>query len=228
MKSVGEIQVGKDTISWYSSGSETDHCVLLLHGAGKASSERMRYLSNHLAEHGLRCVQFDHSGHGSSSGTLSGSSLAKRLAEAEAVIERFKPRSIIGSSMGGHTALQLAASHEFENMIFFAPAVFRDDSDHVEFGGEWSRLIREDKSFLGSRVPAGASVEQLNLLHIIGSDDQVIPDGVTDLYRAVAARSKSAAFVNIIGGPHNLHDWLNEREALRDSVCGMIERFIVR
>ena len=202
--------------------------MLFLHGAGQANSERMSYLARFLAQRGMHCVQFDHSGHGESSGTLSASSLSKRRAEAGVFLEMFKPRAIVASSMGGHTALQISASYCLENLVLFAPAIFRDDSDNVQFGDQWSRLIREPNSFKSSNVPHEANLDETNVLHIIGSLDQTIPDDVTQIYRQICERSKSATFMTLIGGLHNLHDWLRERGELREAVCKSIDSFVAR
>ncbi len=85
--------------------------VLLLHGlAGHAGewSQTAEWLSEH-----HRVVAFDARGHGQSERVPRDVSRAAHIADAAYVIERLdlRPCTVIGQSMGGLTALLLAAAH---------------------------------------------------------------------------------------------------------------------
>ena len=201
--------------------------VLFIHGAGQASSERMSYLAEGLRLSGIDSFMFDHSGHGQSSGNLSNSSLAKRLSEASYFVNKFSPEYIICSSMGGHTALQLSRQYQFKKIVFFAPGLFRDDCDFVEFGPLWSKKIREVDSFLKSNLPKEANLGVVDMMHIQGSEDATIPNGVLKTYEDLSKFAKSAIFLKLIGAPHNLHDWLKTRAWQRQFVIDTISSFLV-
>src|SRR5207253_6123741 len=62
------------------------------------------------AEHARACVRFDYSGHGESGGAYIAGTIGRWLEESVAVFDQFcaGPQVVIGSSMGGWTALLLA------------------------------------------------------------------------------------------------------------------------
>src|ERR1700731_3643984 len=62
------------------------------------------------AEHNRACVRFDYSGHGESGGAFIDGTIGRWLEESAAVFEQFcsGPQVVIGSSMGGWSALLLA------------------------------------------------------------------------------------------------------------------------
>jgi len=62
------------------------------------------------AEHGRACVRFDYSGHGESGGEFINGTIGRWLEESVAVFEQFcrGAQVVVGSSMGGWTALLLA------------------------------------------------------------------------------------------------------------------------
>jgi pimeloyl-ACP methyl ester carboxylesterase len=96
--------------------------VLLLH-AGVADSRAWRPLVERLAP-GHRCVSFDARGHGR---TTYQSEPFSRVGDALAVLDSLHSRGavVIGNSMGGRTALDLALDHPERTtaLVLIAPAI---------------------------------------------------------------------------------------------------------
>lgn len=84
-------------------------------------------------EQGLAMLRFDYSGHGSSEGRLEDGTLSRWLEEARTAFAELTrgPQVIIGSSMGGHLALQMlqrlqeespAEAQRIKALVLIAPA----------------------------------------------------------------------------------------------------------
>ena len=125
--------------------------VVLLHGAGNGSKERLLPLLAEFVAHGCQGLAFDFSGHGESTGQLSGLSLRRRFEQAVAVIDAQVPADgplvLVGFSMSGQTVADLAG-HYGERVAALglcAPAVYAAEAWDVPFGdgdGRFSEIIR--------------------------------------------------------------------------------------
>lgn len=96
-------------------GPDSGTTVLFLHGAGTSEKGRLGALMDDFAARGCRALAFDFSGHGESSGELRELSLARRLRQAGAVIDRHVPPGdgliLVGFSMSGQTVADLVARY---------------------------------------------------------------------------------------------------------------------
>ncbi|WP_155054695.1 alpha/beta fold hydrolase [Streptomyces blattellae] len=93
-------------------GSRAQHPVLLLHGLAGHMGE-WDDLVRRLLDDGHRVVTYDARGHGASTRRPPTISREACVADAVALIEELSlsPATLIGQSLGGHTAMLLAAAH---------------------------------------------------------------------------------------------------------------------
>jgi pimeloyl-ACP methyl ester carboxylesterase len=203
--------------------------VLSLHGAGKATRKRIKYVLDELALHGLSSLCFDFSGHGESTGLLSESSLQTRLAEANAACDFFPdacPETIIASSMGAHVASRLASTKEIKNLILFCPAAYGKGSEQLKFDETFSEFIRKPGSFSDSLAFSSLKNFHGNLLIVLGSDDAVIPEEVVTSYFDSAAHAQRREVLRIPHAGHQIHTWLEEHPDDRDGVFARLQSYL--
>lgn len=75
---------------------------LFLHGLGSArSGEKSESLEMHAARRRAAFTRLDFRGHGDSAGTIGHVTVRELIADVVAVLERFGPAAIVGSSLGG-------------------------------------------------------------------------------------------------------------------------------
>ncbi len=203
--------------------------LLFLHGAGQSSSQRTYYLMQRLLEEGVSSIGFDFSGSGESSGRFKESSLKKRVEEARLAMSFLnleKPISICGSSMGAYAAIKLLESFDIKNLILFCPAVYDKRAYNLKFAGSFSDIIRKDQSWRNSDAFEILKTFKGRLLVFIGSNDEIIPEGVIDLITSASTHAAGKEIVKIPGAPHALHRWLSQNATITDQVVGKIAKLV--
>ncbi|MDO8618588.1 MAG: alpha/beta hydrolase [Candidatus Daviesbacteria bacterium] len=199
---------------------------LFLHGAGQATRQRALPLAMKLAELGNPSFLFDFSGHGESTGSLLGSSLKRRIDEAEAAmafLSKKGPHSLLASSMSGHIAMQLLRDHDFANLVLFAPAIYDAAAIDIPFGPRFSKAIRQRDSWKRSNATAALREYTGNLLIFWGENDAVVPRGVIDFIFAAAEHTKVKKVITVPGADHQLAQWTNRDE----DALNMVTREVV-
>ncbi|MEP7012429.1 MAG: alpha/beta fold hydrolase [Acidobacteriota bacterium] len=173
--------------------------ILYLHGFGSAQAgEKADFFREQALAAGYRFASFDFRGHGNSGGSLADLTLSRNLEDVELVRaelgwERF---ALIGSSMGGATALWYAAKHpqRITMNLLIAPALEMEKGLLTWAGPEraarWQRegTLRFDNGFVESdlawpliedlrRYPRGELQEQLQTPTLIfqGRMDASVP-----------------------------------------------------
>lgn len=113
--------------------------VVLLHGAGNGSKERLLPLLADFADRGCAGLAFDFSGHGESTGTLGALSLRRRFEQAVSVIDATVPAGapliLAGFSMSGQTVADLARHYgrRAVTLVLCAPAVYAAEAWPLPF-----------------------------------------------------------------------------------------------
>lgn len=200
--------------------------VLSLHGAGPSNRARMDYLAAHLARLGWGTVRFDFSGHGDSSGTMSESSIDKRMQEALAVateLDRTKAPVLIGTSMGGHLAVRLSEDLGPSHLILFCPAAYGAATETITFGPAFTDALRRPGSYHNSLAYSAISHYAGRLTIIIGAEDEIIPGEVIDRYLAAAKRARSVRLERLAGAPHQIHGWAVKTPGAERLVLSIVE-----
>ncbi|MEU6815270.1 alpha/beta fold hydrolase [Streptomyces sp. NPDC046860] len=192
--------------------------AVLLHGAGTGSKERLLPLLGAFAERGCHALAFDFSGHGRSTGRLSGLSLRRRFEQAAAVIDAHAgdgPLVLAGFSMSGQTVADLVR-HYGRRVVavgLCAPGVFAAAAWDEPFGdgtGAFTRILRTPDSWRDSpALPALRAFEGRAVLVVPGTD-AVIPAEVTKaVEEALSARARYTR-LELPDAEHALGMWLRD------------------
>ncbi len=184
---------------------------VFLHGARLGSYKRIAAFAKPSIESGSSIVAFNHSGHGTSSGTEASSSLKKRFDEATAVINAFadgNPRTIMGSSMGGYNAIKMLEKYDIKNLILYCPGVYDRHAFEVQFDQGFTDMIRKENSWENTDAKEILETFKGNLLVVIGSEDTTIPKGVIELIDRSAMNTLRKEIMILPGAPHAINVWM--------------------
>lgn len=126
-------------------------CVLYLHGFGsEQSGEKAEFFRRRALAAGLGFCSFDFQGHGLSGGEMAGLTLTRNLEDVGRVHSFLRDRGfrrliLIGSSMGGGTALWYSALHPEEILagLHIAPALEMEKGLLAWAGAERARAWEE-------------------------------------------------------------------------------------
>lgn len=199
--------------------------ILSLHGGGPEARERIAPLATYLAQHGHSILRFDHSGWGQSSGDRATSTLHKRVTEAVAATQFMqpdKPYTLIGTSMGGHIALELLAHLDIANLILFCPAAYAAEAYTAPFGPTFTNIIRRPDSWKDAVIFNHLKKFTGGFIHIISDTDPIIPLGVTHSYQENIAHTHCREFITLPDAPHNLSSWLQSHPDQREIIFNKI------
>ena len=210
-------------------GGATVPCVLACHGlSASKESDKYRQLGDELPRAGLALARFDFRGCGESTGIERDTTVATRIEDALAVLQRLAkhPRldgrvGLRGSSMGGFVALHVAK-------------ILGDGTPVVSWNApsDFTRLERPDASSgLGpafyAEVARGDYVSTPSSIArhlVVQADlDDVVPPAHGQTLYARAADPKS--LVIIAGGDHRLTDPGHRRRAV-DASRDWLRRFL--
>ena len=203
--------------------------ILSLHGGGDPARRLIAPLARHLAANGHPVLRFDHSGWGESSGTLQTSSLRQRVEEAQTAAQFLNPDhgiTVIGTSMGGHIALELLQHLNVRNLILFCPAAYTAKAYDVPFGPDFSTLIRDPDSYRNATVFEHLERFTGQFMMLNGTDDPIIPVDVIAQYKQSARHCSFADFVTLEGAPHRIMEWLAEHPPREQDIFARITRLV--
>lgn len=167
--------------------------TIVLHGAGQSSRKRFSRMRTNLNAHGIPSVSFDFIGHGETGGALLGTSLRARTKQAAIVIRHAcaEPLTLIAASMGAYTAIKLTEMFSVNNLVLMVPAVYTPKAYDIEFGPEFSAIIRVPNSWQDSDAFSILKGFTGNLLIIAAENDHVIPIEVTERIHESARHARS-------------------------------------
>ncbi|MFI1680380.1 alpha/beta hydrolase [Streptomyces sp. NPDC020607] len=184
----------------------------------------MAALQGDFAARGCRALALDFSGHGESTGSTRELSLARRYAQALAVVEERVPASddliLVGFSMSGQTVADLVAHFgpRVTGIGLCAPAVYANEAWPLPFGdgnGRFTEIIRtpdrwRDSSALDVYRGFGGRA-----VLVVPGTDAVIPPSVTAaVTEALAARARFTR-LELRDADHMLGSWLRDHAADR-------------
>jgi alpha-beta hydrolase superfamily lysophospholipase len=194
--------------------------LVVLHGAGKSYSERFMPVADHFLEAGIGVIGLDFVGHGQTGGAMSGGSLELRNQHALAAIRYWlddnTPLILLGSSMGGHTALRVTASlgNRIESLCLLQAALYAGDAEKVQFTDDFTQILRRPESWKTSSALKDASGFSGRVYVGIGSEDKVIPWEVTQGLLSAFHQNTAALRVEVFHGTgHDLPEWLPKHRA---------------
>ncbi|WP_039932333.1 alpha/beta fold hydrolase [Streptomyces viridochromogenes] len=207
---------------WYGgtrAGEAARATVVLLHGAGNGSKERLVPLLSEFAAHGCRTLAFDFSGHGESTGLLSELSLRRRFDQAVSVIDARagvdEPLVLVGFSMSGQTVADLVRHYgeRVEALGLCAPAVYAAQAWDVPFGagdGRFSEVIRRPGSWRTSPALDVLRAYEGRAVLAVPGTDEVIPPAVTEAVSEALARRAQFTHWELPEAEHRLGLWFRD------------------
>jgi len=203
--------------------------IFSFHGAGRSTKERILYLLRELVlRTKTNAFAFDFSGHGKSSGQLSELSLEKRAEQARYAIEKFGTNDsiIIGSSMGGDTALRMLNYFNPKLIVLFCPAIYAGEAFKIPFTDKFTEIIRKPDSWKTSDVLKSLEEYQGKLLIFIGNEDEVIPEGVIELLDKHSPKVTKKEIIRIPNCSHRVHEFLPNNGVEKEMVISKIVDFM--
>ncbi|MFF7973866.1 alpha/beta fold hydrolase [Streptomyces sp. NPDC007905] len=213
-----------ERLSAVSAGPPGRATVVLLHGAGNGSKERLLPLLAEVAAHGCHALAFDFSGHGGSTGALAELSLRRRFAQAVAVVDAHAPAGdplvLVGFSMSGQTVADLVRHYgrRVAAVGLCAPAVYAPEAWDVPFGnggGRFSEIIRTPDGWRNSSALTTLRAYEGRAVLAVPGTDAVIPPAVTEAVQdALSARAQYTRF-ELPDAEHRLGPWFREHAADR-------------
>lgn len=201
---------------------------VFFHGAAGGNWSRLMGFIKPVVEQGSSIVAFDHSGHGTSSGTEKKSSLAKKIIEANAIIDNFanrNPKTVCGSSMGAYTAIKMLEKYPVQNLILFCPGIYDRQAINIRFDSGFTEMIRRPESWKNTDAAEILEKFQGNLLVLIGSKDNIIPRGVIELIDQHSPNTKKKEILNLEGAPHGIQAWMIANPDRAQEIANKIAEF---
>ncbi|WP_328306546.1 phosphotransferase [Streptomyces sp. NBC_00442] len=208
-----------ERLSGIYAGDPSDPTVVVLHGAGSSSKERLLPLVREFVNRGCRGVALDFSGHGESTGELGELSLRRRFGQAVGVIDAYGgaegPLVLVGFSMSGQTVADLVAHYgdRVTALGLCAPAVYTEEAWDVPFGdgnGRFSGIIRRPDSWREARALQVLRAYEGRAVLAVPGTDAVIPAAVTEsVQEALATRSQYTRF-ELPNAQHQLAMWFRD------------------
>ncbi|MFJ8469164.1 alpha/beta fold hydrolase [Streptomyces swartbergensis] len=215
--------VGGERLSGLSGGTGPGEparaTVVLLHGAGSGSKERLVPLLSEFAAHGCPALAFDFSGHGESTGLLPELSLRRRFERAVSVIDAHAhvdgPLVLVGFSMSGQTVADLVRHYgdRVAALGLCAPAVYAAAAWDVPFGageGRFSEIIRRPGSWRESPALDVLRAYEGRAVLAVPGTDEVIPPAVTEAVSEALARRTQFTHWELPQAEHRLGLWFRD------------------
>ncbi|SEO73115.1 alpha/beta fold hydrolase [Acinetobacter sp. yr461] len=124
--------------------------ALLIHG-GNSDLSSLNPLEDLLRRENIGTLSFNLSGLNSTSNTKS--SLSQNINESIAFYSLLKKVDIvIGYSLGGYIAINLAKKFQIDQLILLCPAIYSDQAVNKNYGNEFKNEISKPYSFYSSSI----------------------------------------------------------------------------
>jgi alpha/beta superfamily hydrolase len=132
---------------------------------------------------GISTLNFDFRGVGESEGNLDESNLNTRTDDARVALEFLKANTdtknifIVGTSMGGPIAIRIVDSF-IKGLLLAVPAAYSKEADGMNFGPDFSEVIRIPESWGDSLEFDRLKQYSGNTFLLYGDKDEVVPKDI--------------------------------------------------
>lgn len=184
--------------------------VLFLSGGANIPLKESFYpdLQQRLQENGVNSLSFDFRGVGASSIPLEQTSLMTRVEDAKAASKLLNSKIqgklfVVGLSMGGSTAIQLASDVDFfDGIALIYPAAYSNVARTKLFGEQFKTEISKPNSW--QTAPEFEEIERYNgdLFLAYGEKDAIVPQRILSRY-ATIVRSKGGQVLTFPNAEHS-------------------------
>lgn len=213
---------------YYYNDTSNNYKVLLLHGGGlNTTKEKFHKLRLDLLEMGIDSYAFDFIGHGDNNEDLYKTSLHHKVLQAKKFIDKYITGnfSIISSSMSGYISIKLTQMYNINNLILFVPALYTKDVYDINFGMNFSNIIRKENSWENSDAFDISNKYKGNVLLITAENDDVIPKELTD--KLIKSFNGNLLYkYEIKDGSHNVFSYIyesNEYNIILNKIASIIK-----
>lgn len=200
--------------------------VLFLHGGGlKTTRKRYEKLRIDLLNNNIFSYAFDFIGHGDNNEDLYNTSLHSKVLQAKTFIDEFikVPFSIVGASMGGYISIKLLEMYDIKSLILFVPAIYSDKAYDINFGNDFSEILRKEGSWKESNTFSILKKYKNKVLLISVNNDLVIPLELTNELRKSLEDNINFKDYIIKNDTHSVFDYLYEREEYKNILSEIIK-----
>lgn len=204
--------------------------ILAIHG-GMSDYTSLNPILYTLQQNGIGSLSFNLSGHSPSTKHIQ-SSLKQNIDEAAAFAESISiPEVVMGYSLGGYVALQLARQLNIRKILLFCPAIYTDDAVYVPYGKMFTQKISQAYSYMDSELWAFLENYNGKLFLITGEFDgwktsngkskgyfyhsgqrlySPIPYEVKQRFKNIIYKNQNMKKEEIIGADHFLADYFKK------------------
>lgn len=230
MKKHVELKLYNHFLRGYHHFTNSEHCVVMLHGYTGNQSEQRKLIkiSEALEQHNIDSLRMSYFGHGESDLYFKDLTFDFLLEQAQTIIDYAKKHHqsiyLLGYSMGVFLSLHLL-ENDIKKLILIAPAfkmkelVTRDyshfpklDNGSIDIGGrEQTQAFME--SFLKSDPFKYAKTYQNPILSIIGGNDIVVPKKY--IYQGLES-FQNVSTVEIEKAGHGFNTLSNHEEIIKN------------
>lgn len=197
----------------------------MIHGGSKDREAGLKY-RRLMAELGFGSTAFDCIGHGETGGELSHSSLISRTEQAGAIADHLGSQltACMGVSMGAYNALHLSKFVPLRALVLMVPGVYHPSAYPVNFGPEFSTIIRQPRSWEESDAWWQLVSEfSGNVLVIAAAEDRVIPAEIPPrLYGSASGQGKHALLTVPDADHRSVWPALQHSPQLYDKACRLL------
>lgn len=195
---------------YYPQDAQNYPVILFLHGGGRSNEGRYDGWQEYLAGFGYGSLSFNFRGVPPSGGVFEDGTLNHRLEDASAALEFLTNKiadksriGLVGSSMGAHVACRLVEKAPYiKVLVLQSAAAYSKEAEDAPLNDEFSQIIRRAASWKDSSVFESLRNYKGQIMIIYGENDDVIPDGVKDLYKAAIKNNKD--YIIIKSAQHKL------------------------
>lgn len=198
----------------YKKGDYGNQPVFIIHGGGLRRDQASRFLEwqNILADNGFGSFVFNHSGILPSEGNVGNTTLELRLKEARIALATIlglsAPKSqnvvVMGVSMGGHIAAQLATEIKAHGLILCEPGSFIESAEDKPFGPLFSKELRREQNWDMVKTRSFDSIKDYtgNLLVVAAENDTVVPKEIPKRYFSEAQQTRTREIYSLKNATH--------------------------
>lgn len=180
--------------------------VIFFHGSGGTGATHFE-TAKMLSENGILGFAFNYRGAGLSGGVFEDQTVRNGITDSKAALEFFVGDSLLdknklgflGGSFGGHMAAFLSEKNP-KSIVLQAPTTYPDDALNYQRDEyqNWGNGFEDSQSYKNiSKYKGSLLIEKCE-------EDEVIPEGMVELYFDNAVNTKRKEFYIIKGAKHRL------------------------
>ncbi|MDE1946181.1 MAG: alpha/beta hydrolase [Patescibacteria group bacterium] len=198
--------------------------ALLFIAGGGYQPRQERYYALHrdvFFRRHITTFDFDFRGIGESEGTFEKTNLVTRIGDARGALSLLKVCAdldevyVVGTSMGGPVAIQVAKDPSVKGLLLVNPAAYSLEARIQNFGPDFSAAIRKPESWKNSPDFDALQSYSGRIFLMYGTKDEVVPPDIFAKYAEIVD-SKGESVCALEGETHN--SWKDQAYAWQNLI----------